>query len=39
MPGFADIIGHEQIIEHLRSAIKMNKVSHAYIFKRCRAFR
>lgn len=31
MPGFADIIGHEQIIEHLRSAIKMNKVSHAYI--------
>lgn len=31
MPGFADIIGHEQIINHLQSAIKMNKVSHAYI--------
>ena len=32
MPGFSDIIGHEQIIRHLQSAIKMNKVSHAYIF-------
>ena len=32
MAGFADIIGHEQIIEHLTNAISMNKVSHAYIF-------
>ena len=32
MSGFQDIIGHEQIIEHLQNAIRMNKVSHAYIF-------
>ena len=32
MPGFTDIIGHRQIIEHLQNAISMNKVSHAYIF-------
>lgn len=31
MAGFADIIGHEQIIEHLQNAISMGKVSHAYI--------
>lgn len=31
MPGFKDIIGHEQIIEHLQNAITMDKVSHAYI--------
>lgn len=32
MSGFQDIIGHEQIINHLKSAVKLNKVSHAYIF-------
>lgn len=32
MPGFHDVIGHEQLTEHLKSAITMNKVSHAYIF-------
>jgi DNA polymerase-3 subunit delta' len=32
MAGFLDIIGHEQIIEHLRNAIALDKVSHAYIF-------
>lgn len=32
MAGFTDIIGHEQIIEHLQNAITMGKVSHAYIF-------
>lgn len=32
MAGFKEIIGHEQIIEHLENAIKMEKVSHAYIF-------
>ncbi|MCD7982219.1 MAG: DNA polymerase III subunit delta [Clostridiales bacterium] len=32
MAGFCDIIGHEQIIEHLKNAIARNKVSHAYIF-------
>lgn len=32
MPGFADIVGHEQIIRHLKSAVSMNKISHAYIF-------
>lgn len=31
MAGFADIIGHEQIIQHLKNAIKMDKISHAYI--------
>ena len=31
MAGFKDIIGHEQIIEHLKNAISMGKVSHAYI--------
>lgn len=31
MPGFQDILGHEQIIEHLQNAITMDKVSHAYI--------
>lgn len=32
MAGFTNIIGHQQIIEHLQNAISMNKVSHAYIF-------
>lgn len=32
MAGFRDIIGHEQIIGHLQSAIETGKVSHAYIF-------
>ena len=32
MAGFTDIIGHEQIIEHLQNALTMGKVSHAYIF-------
>ena len=32
MSGFQQIIGHEQIINHLKSAMKLNKVSHAYIF-------
>lgn len=31
MAGFAEIIGHEQIIEHLQNAIRLKKVSHAYI--------
>ena len=31
MAGFKDIIGHEQIIEHLQNAIGLDKVSHAYI--------
>ena len=31
MAGFADIIGHNQIIDHLKNAIRMEKVSHAYI--------
>ena len=32
MAGFSDIIGHEQIIGHLKNAIALHKVSHAYIF-------
>ena len=31
MPGFKDIMGHEQIIMHLEAAMKLDKVSHAYI--------
>lgn len=31
MAGFGDIIGHNQIIDHLKNAILMEKVSHAYI--------
>lgn len=32
MLGFKDVIGHEHLIEHLQSAIAMQKISHAYIF-------
>lgn len=32
MSGFQDIVGHEQIIRHLKSAMQLNKISHAYIF-------
>lgn len=31
MKDFNAIVGHENVIEHLKSAIKMNKISHAYI--------
>ena len=31
MAGFSDIIGHNQIVDHLKNAIRMEKVSHAYI--------
>ena len=31
MAGFLDIVGHNQIINHLKNAIRMEKVSHAYI--------
>lgn len=31
MAGFSEIIGHEQIIEHLQNAIQRKKISHAYI--------
>lgn len=31
MAGFKDIVGHNQVIEHLKTAIEMGKVSHAYI--------
>lgn len=33
MLDFNDVVGHEKIIEHLQNAIRMNKVSHAYIFQ------
>lgn len=32
MAGFDNILGHEQIIEHLTNAIASDKVNHAYIF-------
>lgn len=32
MNTFVNVIGHEEITNHLQSAIKMGKVSHAYIF-------
>lgn len=31
MAGFRDIIGQEQLKEHMQNAMKMNKVSHAYL--------
>ena len=31
MAGFQESLGHEQIIEHFKNAITMDKVSHAYI--------
>lgn len=31
MAGFADVLGHEQTISHMKHAIQLNKVSHAYI--------
>ena len=31
MAGFTEIIGHEQIKEHLQNAITLDKISHAYI--------
>lgn len=31
MSGFSDVLGHDNIIEHFKSAIRMEKVSHAYI--------
>ena len=31
MARFSEIIGHEQIVEHLQNAIRMKKISHAYI--------
>ena len=32
MIGFNNIIGHEEIIRHLKNAIETGKVSHSYIF-------
>lgn len=32
MEGFGAIVGHEEVIRHLQSAIASDKVSHAYIF-------
>ena len=32
MLGFNNIIGHEEIIRHLKNAMKSGKVSHSYIF-------
>lgn len=32
MGGFEQVVGHEQVIEHLQNAIAHKKVSHAYIF-------
>ncbi len=29
--GFAAIVGHEDVVSHMQNAIKMNKISHAYI--------
>lgn len=31
MPGFKDVVGHDQIKEHFQKAIEVQKVSHAYI--------
>ncbi len=31
MAGFKEIVGHKEIIRHMQTAIRMDKVSHAYI--------
>lgn len=31
MAGFKEIVGHKEIIRHIQAAIRMDKVSHAYI--------
>lgn len=31
MAGFSQVVGHEQIVEHLQNAIRLKKISHAYI--------
>ena len=33
MSGFKNVIGHEQIIQHMSTALKNKKISHAYIFE------
>ena len=33
MSRFKDIVGQEQLKEHLQNAIRLNKVSHAYLFE------
>lgn len=33
MPGFEDIIGQEPIVEHLRSAVLLDRISHAYMIE------
>ena len=32
MKGFDGVVGHQEIISHLQNAIRLGKVSHAYIF-------
>lgn len=32
LTGFDGVVGHEEIISHLQNAIRLGKVSHAYIF-------
>ena len=32
MKGFQSIVGHEEIIKHMKNSIAMGKVSHSYIF-------
>lgn len=31
MAEFKDVIGHEQVIQHMQNAIRQNKISHAYL--------
>ena len=33
MPGFKDIIGQEQLKEHMQTALGTGKVSHAYVIQ------
>ena len=33
MTGFEEIIGHQEVVQHLRNAMETDKVSHAYIFE------
>ena len=31
MAGFDEILGQEKVVEHFKNAIKLDKISHAYI--------
>ena len=37
MPGFSDVLGHEQTIAHMKSAIEANRSEERRVGKECRS--